>query len=181
MEIHSHVRDLQIHRVKTGNSYKNGTYVLTRRQLAKPAYLSCEKTKVFVDISQATEATVHMKNYNLSQKVFLEEKHWIDVMNEIQTSSNEKIEKEMESLHPLNENLKKLLKTTKIQNEENEQKIEAPEFFDNEQMQQIDNHVRPYTVVIIIVLTSIILIMITTWLFCTKCPTCTKQKLKRNV
>ena len=181
MEIHSHVRDLQIHRVKTGNSYKNGTYVLTRRQLAKPAYLSCEKTKVFVDISQATEATVHMKNYNLSQKVFLEEKHWIDVMNEIQTSSNEKIEKEMESLHPLNENLKKLLKTTKIQNEENEQKIEAPEFFDNEQMQQIDNHVRPYTVVIIIVLTSIILIMITTWLFCTKCPTCTKQKLKGNV
>ena len=49
-------------------------------------------------------------------------------MNEIQASSNEKIEKKMGSLHPLNENLKKLLKTTKIQNEENEQKIEAPEF-----------------------------------------------------
>ena len=179
MEINAHIRDLQIHRIRSDNAYKKGTYVLTKKELSHPAYLSCKTTKVFVDLTESSEKTIVIKNRNFSEKFYMEEVNWLKTLSDINEASDEKIKSDIESLHPLNENLKSLLNQAQIKRTRDiESKLVSEQkFFDNKQLQVVDNELRPY-IVLIIILISVITIGILFTLIIIKIKSRKKKRYK---
>ena len=173
MRINAHIRDLQIHRLNIEDAYQKGSYALTKKELQYPAYLSCATSKVFIDLTESSETTITVQNNNFSEKYFSEEIEWMTTLNRINNASVEKLKSEIDSLHPINENLIQMMNITR----ENRLKelIPKPEFFKNENFKKMDNSLGPYAVIL-----SIILSILTLGTIMINIIICIKTKCKKT-